>query len=172
MTRVADSRRARRVFHNSMHPSTQSRLGKPPEQCTTFADAIDAARCRFGRSSEVVLHKPRNEAAQIAEDRRSPTASLRSCSPQRARPQTPSGSPLPHAMAQRMQPVAQGLWSNIPPEKEYDFGEDDCCCLRLLLERRRDAETQAVRARHRVGDHVPMSLADSCCCLHCVFLSY
>ena len=31
-------------------------------------------------------------------------------------------------MAQRMQPVAQGLWSNIPPEKEYDFGEDDCCC--------------------------------------------
>ena len=29
-------------------------------------------------------------------------------------------------MAQPMQPVAQGLWSNIPPEKEYNF--NDCCC--------------------------------------------
>ena len=68
-----------------------------------------------------------NRGNEVApEDRRSPTASLRSCSPQRARPQTPSGSPLPHAMAQRMQPVAQGLWSNIPPEKEYNF--NDCCC--------------------------------------------
>ena len=34
-------------------------------------------------------------------------------------------------MAQPMQPVAQGLWSNIPPEKEYDFKHQnssyDCC---------------------------------------------
>jgi hypothetical protein len=34
-------------------------------------------------------------------------------------------------MAQPMRPVAQGLWSNIPPEKEYDFKHQnssyDCC---------------------------------------------
>ena len=73
-----------------------------------------------------------NRGNEVApEDRRSPTASLPSCSPQRARPQTPSGSPLPRARAQRMQPVAQGLWSSIPPEKEYDFKHQnssyDCC---------------------------------------------
>ncbi len=170
MTRVADSSAAGagRVFHNSIPPSTQSRLGKPPG---TVYNVRRRHRCGslplrkiFGGYVFICCINRGNEVAP--EDRRSPTASLRSCSPQRARPQTPSGSPLPHAMAQRMQPVAQGLWSNIPPEKEYDFLHV------LLLERRRDAETQAVRARHRVGDHVPMSLADSCCCLHCVFLSY
>ena len=32
-------------------------------------------------------------------------------------------------MAQPIQPiVVQALWSSIPPEKEYNFGEDDCCC--------------------------------------------
>ena len=102
----------------------------PPEQCTTFAGAIDAPSMRLAAASENLRRlcciNRGNEVAP--EDRRSPTASLRSCSPQRARPQTPSGSPLPHAMAQRMQPVAQGLWSSIPPEKEYNFGEDDCCC--------------------------------------------
>jgi hypothetical protein len=32
-------------------------------------------------------------------------------------------------MAQPIQPiVVQALWSSIPPEKEYNFGEDECCC--------------------------------------------
>ena len=32
-------------------------------------------------------------------------------------------------MAQPIQPiVVQALWSNIPPEKEYNFEKEGCCC--------------------------------------------
>ena len=44
--RVADSSAAGagRFFHNSVPPSKQNRLGKPPEQCATFARSINLSR--------------------------------------------------------------------------------------------------------------------------------
>ena len=44
--RVADSSAAGacRFFPNSVPPSKQNRLGKPPEQCATFAHSINLSR--------------------------------------------------------------------------------------------------------------------------------
>ena len=44
--RVADSSAAGagRFFHNSVPPSKQNRLGKPPEQCEAFARSINLSR--------------------------------------------------------------------------------------------------------------------------------